>query len=197
LLLGSYDPETLDIMKRLQEHIAKTFGSEGVYSLILENLEVFLTDKVDIIAEKWNEDKVTLMVFGRKQVELIDVIDIDIRGDFTVTIENLLHENFQVEFIYKIPILEKLESLGKWCWLIFILRHRELTRGGELIELTYLAPTCNGKIFFLKKEGVPISTMVKEIFEAYDVNLRTYNDEKELLEEAERIILHRKRREQP
>ena len=33
--------------------------------------------------------------------------------------------------------------------------------------------------------------MVKEILDAYGVNLRAYNDEKELIEEIERIIRYK------
>jgi len=72
-----------------------------------------------------------------------------------------------------------------------VLRHQELTRGGEWVELTYIAQDCAKKMYLLKKEGIPLSTMVKEILDAYGVNLRAYNDEKELIEEIERIIRYK------
>ena len=194
LLLGSYDPETIAMMKRLQEFIAKTFGHDEIYTLILERLELYQTDKVDVLAEKWSDEKVTLMMFDRKP-SLVDVTDVEISEGLNNTVENFLKENYQVTTIHRIPILEKLSMLARVCWLIFVIRHLELTRGGELVELTYLAPSCNGKIFLLKREGVLLSTMVKEILDAFDVNLRTYNDENELMEEVERIILNKKLRE--
>jgi len=59
------------------------------------------------------------------------------------------------------------------------------------VELTYIAPDCGKKTYLLKKEGIPLSTMVKETLDAFDVNLRAYNDEKVLIEEIERIIRYK------
>jgi len=186
--LGSYDVKTLDLMKHVRESILEKFGDEDIYCIMLEDVDVYLTDKVEVLTERWDY-KITLWVF--RGTTLVDLVDVNIVDEVGKTIENFLRANYQTTIIRKIPILEKLQLLAKVGWLLLVLRHRGLTRGGEWVELTYIAPDCGKKTYLLKKEGIPLSTMVKEILDAFDVNLRAYNDEKELIEEIERIIRYK------
>jgi hypothetical protein len=190
LLLGSYDDETFKLLKRLREFVLETFGVNEIYCIMLEGVDVYLSDRVQVLAEKWSEDKVTLFVFT-EGIILDNVEDINLIDKAVKTVENFLRIKYQATFIRKVPILEKLGMLANACSLIFVLRHRELTRGGELVELTYLSPYCGDRMYFLKKEGIGLSAMVKEILDAFNVNLRTYNDERELFDEVERIIRYR------
>ena len=180
-----YDVKTLDLMKHVRESILEKFGDEDIYCIMLEDVDVYLTGKVEVLTERWG-DKITLWVFSG--TTLVDLVDVNEVGK---TIENFLRANYQTTIIRKVPILEKLRLLAKVGWLLLVLRHQELTRGGEWVELTYIAPDCGKKTYLLKKEGIPLSTMVKETLDAFDVNLRAYNDEKVLIEEIERIIRYK------
>lgn len=72
-----------------------------------------------------------------------------------------------------------------------MLRHRELTRGGEYIELVYLlgrgvlSPL---KVYFFKKDGFNLSEMAWKIFNHHEVQFRSYTDEVGLNREAIRIL---------
>lgn len=87
----------------------------------------------------------------------------------------------------KLPILEKLKHLSFSASLLFLVRHRGLTRGGEYIELVYLLGESRmdpSKVYFLKKEGIDLSEMVKEILNRFRINFRSYRNENELCSEA-------------
>jgi hypothetical protein len=191
LLLGSYNDETFKLLKRLREFVLETFGGNEIYCIMLEGVDVYLSDRVQVLAEKWSEDKVTLFVFTEGMIT-DNVEEINLIDEAVKIVENFLRIKYQATFIRKVPIIEKLGMLANACRLIFVPRHRELTRGGELVELTYLSPYCGDRMYFLKKKkGIGLSAMVKEILDAFNVNLRTYNDEMELFDEVERIIRYR------
>lgn len=63
-----------------------------------------------------------------------------------------------------------------------VVRHRELTRCGEYIELVFLLTQGvePRRVVFLWNVGVPISTMLRELLDLYDFSLRTYGNEREL-----------------
>ena len=121
--------------------------------------------------------------------ELIDVKDLDTSG------ENAVKEAINkmgLSLISKIPILEKLKTLSATACLVLIVRHRELTRGGEYIELTFLlhVGTQPEKIKFLWNKRIPLSTMMNELLAMYGFTIHTYTNEKSLMEQIHRIIYY-------
>lgn len=185
-MLGSYDPETTKILKSLREFIAERFERDELYALMLENVDIYQSEKVDVVLERLSDRRATLMVFNKKS-ELIDVEDVEFEDD----VSGIMREKYGVESFIKTPVLEKLRLLASAAWLVFLIRHLEQTRGGELIELTYISNFCRDRIFLLKKEGVKLSTMVEELIEAFKINLRTYVELRELFDTVERIIMYR------
>ena len=128
ILLGSYDVKTLNLMKHVKESILEKFGDEDIYCILLEDVDVYLTDKVEVLTERW-AGKITLWVF--RGTTLVDLVDVKV-GE---TIENFLRANYQTTIVRKVPIFEKLRLLATVGWLLLVLRHQELTRGGEWVEL--------------------------------------------------------------
>ncbi len=57
LLLGSYDKETKKILDVIKEQIAKisTYYGENIFTLLLENVEIYKTDNDWICVEKFDE----------------------------------------------------------------------------------------------------------------------------------------------
>ncbi|MEM2971741.1 MAG: hypothetical protein QW270_04890 [Candidatus Bathyarchaeia archaeon] len=59
LLLGSYDSETKLQLENLKEEIAKSFSGENVYAFLLDNIEIYYSDIVQVLTELLNETKAT------------------------------------------------------------------------------------------------------------------------------------------
>ncbi len=200
LLLGSYDPKTEQVLYYLRENISECYmGLDNVVLvLLLNNVEIYVVDHVDnkneakkftLIVERYRENKTTL--YKLEELSIGDVIDIHISEQDSIDnqIINHLRKEYNVIDFVKLGILEKLEFIGSTSTSIFFIRHRELTRGGEYVELVYLLDKLNPeKIFFLKREGFDLSTMALEILDKQGVILRTYRRESQLTEEIMRLF---------
>ena len=90
--------------------------------------------------------------------------------------------------------LDKIQRLIDYPYTIVVtVRDKELTRGGEYIELAYLTSRIrpeeiSERVWFFKREGVPISSMVKELLIDSGIRFRTYQDREDLVNEVMRII---------
>ena len=92
------------------------------------------------------------------------------------------------EFV-ETTILDKLSTVYSASLVTLLIREKEETRGGELVELVYLAITHKGdKIWFLKKEGFPISTMVRELLVMLKISFASFQDSPGLTDESIRIL---------
>ena len=82
--------------------------------------------------------------------------------------------------------------MARFAELVLLLRHEELTRGGEYIGLMFLLDRGlePRKLFFIWNKNIPLSTMLKEALNNYNFNFRYYEDEEDLLEEVSRIIYY-------
>ncbi len=190
LLLGSYDPETKQVLEDVREEIAKisTFTDElYIFAVLLDNVEVYMTSqgKYYIIAEFW-EDRVILMKF--KEGELEDVDEVRVGG--LSELDEYMCEKFNGAI--RVPILEKLRGLAMGSPLVLLIRHKELTRGGEYIELPFLImnglPGNNAHVFV--REGIPVSTMLKEFVDCYGIYMSSYKDEEDLLASVRRVVYY-------
>ncbi len=136
LLLGSYDKETKKILDVIKEQIAKisTYYGENIFTLLLENVEIYKTDNDWICVEKFDE-KATFIIFEQDSINVKDVIDFDAKNeeDIVKILKKLGYKSF-----IRIPVLEKHQVLATISSLVFVIRHKELTRGGEYIELAFL-----------------------------------------------------------
>lgn len=196
LILGSYDSNTRQILYALREEIAKIASViEGIdiIALLLAKVKVFeintKTRQFTVMAEL-NEESATLYIF--EQCELIDVIQIK-TDSIESRIKDIINEkwNENVEFFLEKTILNKLDLFLSVPSFVIVVRHEELTRGGEYIELTYLL--LRGidpkSIFFFKKDNIKLSEMCFELLDAYKVAIRPYRSIEDLLNEAKRLLL--------
>lgn len=104
-----------------------------------------------------------------------------------------LRERYEVDVKVRLPILRKLQEFAKHSKLILIIRDKQLTRGGEYIEFAFLLleEVDPSKIVFLWNRNVELSSMVKELLDAFYFNFRAYGSEDELLDEVHRLIYYR------
>ena len=54
LLLGSYDPRTKSTLENVKEDIVKNFSGENVYALLLDTVEEYSADHLEILTELLN-----------------------------------------------------------------------------------------------------------------------------------------------
>jgi hypothetical protein len=180
LLLGSFDPQTKPLLENLKEEIAKTFSGENTYTFLLDTTEIYIADDLEILTELSNENMLTLFTFQNNQ--LIDVNDLKLQKEgIDQTVYTYLKEKHKTTTLQKLPIFDKLDILMRNAKTIFLLRHKEETRGGEYLELMHaLFRGHAAKTWFLKRNGIALSAMLMEYLDKYEVKMRTYHKEKDL-----------------
>jgi sirohydrochlorin ferrochelatase len=195
LLLGSYDSETRRILYKVKDEINKlsTYYDEYLLiSLLLENVEVYEIVKEDrvglAVLERYAENLWSLMIAMEGEIEVYD----DVEGGSLEEVEEVIEKTYGLRWT-RLQLLEKfryLASMVAGSGLIIVIRHVELARCGELIELT-----------FLLREGVPVdvirvlvnqeinvSSMLLELLRMYRIYWERYGDEEELLRIIRGII---------
>ncbi|MCJ7763014.1 hypothetical protein MUP38_06135 [Candidatus Bathyarchaeota archaeon] len=180
LLLGSFDPQTKTQLENIKEEIVKTFSGENVYALLLNNVEVYFSGVVEVLTELSMDDKITIFTFQNNQ--LVDMNDLKLEQEnMDKTVYDYLKEKYSITELKKLPIFNKLDVLMRNAKVIFLLRHKEETRGGEYLELMHaLFRGHAAKIWFLKKNGIALSAMLMEYLDKYEVKMRTYRGERDL-----------------
>lgn len=191
LLLGSYDPQTKACMEIVKEELVKSFSGERVCALVLDRLEIYETGIVQVLTELFDDDKVTLFVFQNAQ--LVDIEDIKLeKSGLDASVYTFLKEKYEVEQINRITIFDKLDVLMRIAGAIFLLRHKEETRGGEYLELMHaLFRGHSGKIWFFRRDEIELSTMLLEYLDRHKVIMRTYKKEQDLIESIVRAVKYR------
>ena len=189
LLLGSFDPVTKQLLYRIREHVAKRVPGD-IYALILDELELFEardpSGKHVSIALELGDEPAAMVV---KDGVLQDYIPLSPPGDVERLVAQLEQHGYTV--IRKLRVLEKLENLARSSDAIILVRHREETRCGEYIELTFLLDRGLEKdrqrIYMLWRSGLPLSGMLKELIIEYGFTSMDYGDEHQLLWLVEEI----------
>lgn len=186
LLLGSYDPETKSILEDIKEEIAKSF-TRNVFAFMLKNLDIYDAEKIQVLTETFDINKITLFIF--QEGSLSDVYDIDLNNDPYETVYNFLKEKYNINKIDKLPVFYKLNRLMQFTKTIFLIRHKEETRGGEYIELMHaLFQRQSEKVWFFKKEGIHLSEMLMEYLDKFKINIRPYQNISDLKTGILRIL---------
>ena len=162
LLLGSFDPQTKAQLENIKEEIVKSFSGENVYALMLDTVEVHTSDDMEVLSELSGEKRITLFTFQNNQ--LVDVNDVKLEKEgVDKTVYDYLKERYIIKQINRLPIFDKLDVLMRNAKVIFLLRHKEETRGGEYLELMHaLFRGHAGKIWFLKKNEIELSAMLMD-----------------------------------
>lgn len=190
LLLASYDPETKSVIGFLKENLLDRFLGEKInlHIFVLDNIEIYDTypDNYVFLKERYSDKNSSLYIFkNRKLLDMVEMAD--------KNLESVINEIEAVPKdinIIKLPVNDKLVFLASIVSKIFVLRHKEETRGGEYIELALLSQDeeLTRRMIFFKRENIEISTMVYEILDDKNINMRTYRECEELAETIERII---------
>ncbi len=191
LLLGSYDPDTYSLLLTIRENIAKNF-IEHIYGILL--------DKIDIYKGIYNNEHVFLlfdkenpMIYVISKTELVDTVYID----DTSKASNILRDS-DILVKDRLSVLDKFRILAEYknTLAFFIIRDKELTRCGEIVELLFLLKLGidPGKVYFLYNNQISISSMIKEMINYLGLNVRTYKSRNELLSEINSIIYYLMRR---
>ncbi len=195
LLLGSYDSETRRILYKVKDEINKLSTYYDEYLLIpllLENVEVYRVVKEDrvglAILERYAENLWSLMIAIEGKIEVYD----DVEGGSLEEVEEVIEKTYGLRWT-RLQLLEKfryLASMVAGSGLIIVIRHVELARCGELIELTFLlregVPV--DVIRVLVNEEINVSSMLLELLRMYRVYWERYGDEEELLRIIRGII---------
>jgi len=187
LLLGSYDPQTKSCLEDVKEEIAKRFSGENVYAILLDYVEIYFADTIQVLAELLDANRVTLFVF--QENILSDVYDMNLTGSLDETIYSFLKEKYGVPKINKQPVFNKFDFLIQLAKAVLLIRDKEETRGGEYIELMHvLFQRYSGKVWFFKRNGIRLSAMLMEYLDKFKVNMRSYADCQDLKTAIIRIL---------
>jgi hypothetical protein len=187
LLLGSYDPQTKSYLEIVKEEIAKRFVGENAFSFLLNNSDVYISQTIQALVEVSNKRKAALFVF--QDNALIDVHEIAFKKDLDGVVHSFLKEKYEVQEFNKLSVFSKYDILMGLARVLFLIRDKEETRGGEYVELMHaLFQKHSEKIWFFKREGVRISEMLMEYLDRFGVKIRPYIDKQDLVEEIIRIL---------
>jgi len=188
LLLGSFDPHTKARLEGIKEEIVKTFSGENVYALLLDTVEVFFSDVVDVLTELSGEDGITLFIFQENRLVDMDELKLEKEGT-DKTVYDYLKKRYKITVFNRQPIFGKLDVLMENAKVIFLLRDKEETRGGEYLELMHaLFRGYAGKLWLLKKNGLVLSSMLMEYLDKYGVKMRTYQGKSDLKKAVIRVL---------
>jgi len=195
LIIGSFDPETKQVLTRLKAELSAGLMSEAWVALVLlvDDVDLYkvdapgTTDTYSIISER---SEGGLSAYVSKNGKLIEAHDARLLAG---TSDDYIAEFAGTRFggsVLKLPIFEKVAELASIMAAAFLVRHIELTRGGEYIELAFLIgsdKSSAARIWFFKHEGVELSQMAWEILDKFGVQVRPYRRETDLYLEAVRV----------
>ncbi len=193
LLLGSYDPDTRQLLDVIKGRIARRYAGEGVYSLLLDEVEIFNSKDYFVLVEKWSEEEASAHIFSHDgkpeesyRLKLTEGTSID------DAVRDLLRNEFGVKDLTRLPVLKKLDVLVQLSKSIIAVRDKEETRGGEIAELVYcIMKGFSDKVCLFKKEGFKLSSMLMEFLDQLKVTVRAYRDRNDLVDEVLRFLSYR------
>jgi len=188
LLLGSYDSQTKEYLDDIKGTIEMNFSGEYLSSFMLEDVELYFSEQLQVIAELTHNGKATLFIFRHHQ-ELEDVFDVDLKGDLDDTVYHFLKKKYGVTLKTKESVFQKFDFMMRAAKTLLLIRDREETRGGEYVELMYaISKGHANKVWFLRRDGVRLSSMLMEYLDKAKVNMRPYIDYSDLKGEIVRLL---------
>ena len=194
LLLCSYDGDTLKIVRKLSNKIIRDYGSEDykwsgrIIPVIAKNVRVYHTESGShnycIFSQQYN-DKWSLTVF--KNAMVLERMQCP-EDEYNTLLEGVkrLVAASNGKYI-EMKATQKVIELSKWSDIIFIIKIKPSTSGGELIELTLIV--CKhlfqrdktvDKVLLFRKKGINISWMAREMLELGKIRSRKFEDFNEL-----------------
>jgi len=194
LLLGSYDPDTRKLMEYLKNELLKRLVSQKILVWILDELEIYRFNGMLVVAEFWSENRASIYVESGGEIAEVYELVLEARSR-DEAVYQLLRKEFGTGRFEKLPIFEKLNTLLGFSLADIVIRDREETRGGELIELAYALMRGNAdKTWFFVKRCIKVSTMVESILIHAGGHMMNYRNEADLLDKVlELVFAYRKR----
>jgi hypothetical protein len=190
LLLGSYDDTTKALLDNLKEEIAKVFSGK-VFAFLLQNLELYMTKRFEVLAEIESGHQITVYLFEGPNLYDVQDLNLEEGENPDVVINNYLSKRYNTPIINKRTLSTKYDLLMSLALEIFLVRDLELTRGGEYIELMHaLFAGQSGKVWFFRNNLIVVSSMLMEYLDMFRVNMRIYRNYDELETGITRIISH-------
>jgi len=196
LLLGSYDPLTKSRLETVKETLVKKFQAEQLFAFLLDRVEIYYgagsegQNRYEIITELYDEDRVTVFLFT--EGHLLDTVDMDVEHRVDETVYAFLKQRYNIIQFNRIPVINKLNVLMRESKVIFLIREKEETRGGEYLELMHALFEGHGeKIWSMVKNNIQLSQMLLEYLDKFGVKIRQYNSPEDLCTQAERILSYR------
>jgi hypothetical protein len=188
LLLGSYDAKTKAILDNIKEEIAKQFSGKP-FAFLLASIEIYMTDRFQVLTEIEEGKRITIYLFENNT--LCDVYDlpVTIDQDQQQAVYDFLSRKFDISQIKKQTVMQKFGWLMTLSKAIYIIREKELTRGGEYVELMHTLYVDKGeKVWFFAKNSIEVSSMLMEYLDAFKVKMRPYFGTNDLMTSIIRLV---------
>ncbi len=193
LLLGSYDDQTKDLMRTLIRMLIDTYDpqhdlkSRRLVPLLVEDVRMFESrsgaDSYWVIFEQYDDVYTFRLFHGENRIDAFDCKVADFQNSMK-EIENSILASQDYREIF---VTNKVRQLCQWVDLITVFKHQELTRGGELIELTMLVVLelvhrefFSSKMSIFRNSSVSLSWMVDEIMQLGRIKPIQYSSYEEL-----------------
>ena len=175
-------------MEYLKEEIVKRFVSQHILVYLLDELEVYLFNDKLAIAEFWRPNKATLYVGKPGEVEEVYELDIEERKR-NESVFTFLRDKLFAERLELLPIMEKLREMLRLSLVNIVIRDREETRGGELIELALaLSWGFMEKTWLFVRKEIAISSMVNFLLLSRHGHKMDYINQADLLDKCLQLI---------
>lgn len=174
-------------MRTLQHRLVSDLAGEPLLVYLLEDLLSYdaydETGDITLMVEQFEQEQATIYIF--REGRLLDVCDL-VYSDLEKDIEKIMMVNYSIHLGFRKGVLPTVGFASAISRGVFLVRDRELTRGGELVELCYLVfgRISNLKLLFLRREGIAVSSMVEEVLSTYDVPFASFRDEADLHEKG-------------
>jgi hypothetical protein len=203
LFLCSYDKETLKVVENVIDNLSDIYDPK--YDLQFEKkLMLILAKNVRIFEGRRGEE--IYLIFAEKYRNIWEIsifkdgkiIDISRYGlkEYKSFIKQLESYFKDVGQYKEITAITKVIELCKWADIIVVIKHLELGKGGELIELAIIA--CSyffkedislvQKTILLRKSKVKLSWMAKDLLKLGYMREKIYNNIPSLVEELKNEI---------
>jgi len=199
LLLCSYDDETLQTVELLIEKLKEVYDPDfrgRVIPVVAKNMKILEArsqkERYLIMSEKY-KDSWSLTLF--KEGKIVD--NAQCTNDQLDKVLKQFEEAAKKDLgeCREMMTTTKVMELSKWADLIVVLKHMELGRGGELIELAMIVSAylfkddaSVHKTLLLRRHHVTLSWMVREMIQLGILRQKTYKDFAELLTEFKQEI---------
>lgn len=193
MILGSYDKTTKSLMHSIQPPLIRQYTDNNLMVYLLEDLITFVAIDIElrktamVVIDKSDEFQTTFFVFIDN--EIVESDTVYFAYDESV-VTGYLQQQYGIMVTGISSLLAALEFLCGLSIGTTVIRHEELTRGGELVELCVLVlrgyPPSG--LLFARQEEIELSSMLKELLDKYRIDSFPYKTGQELQEGLSKFI---------